>query len=419
MWAYPFFWFPDSFSPAVLIDEFLKEVGEALATVICLSIDLDDAGNSPVTRTIMHTALSMVVRACPSLLQIYSSDIIPPELFEMIGGVCPQLSTITILNSDERIALGSVQEMMLQQPRLFPQLIFLALPHFVENIPDLSGSSSIRILYLCSYAFVDAAQWSRLPPNLEKLQVDSVVAGPSPLNDRTGVPQLVSLLRLGVSCSLMPLHALAQLLQAAPALRELKDGFDPNDHRLREDGNQQTQVVVHCSDMLSAAADFGVLQHRMGLESIANAVYYFDCNKNGSDTCKESVFAMLPRMPGFTSCLFAYCEIAEMVELLNVFPDVQSLVLAHVELFKIHFLVMSCSSKLTRLKLHKCNSIEPMGLLEVCNFLPSLCDVRCQGCRQLQAVGLASCKNMMARSISMIEEPNDCTFCFRPWGQSE
>lgn len=380
---------------------FVQEVGKALATVTKIDMCIENSGNSLVTTDILNKEVALLVQACPALTSL-SSNFIAPPLMQLLGRACPQITTLNMCESEKAIPISSVRDMMFLQPLLFPHLKVLSLPHFERDFPDLTGSYSLRVLNLCSFIFSDIVEWQRLPPKLEKLQIRRVKTGPPTFtDDGSGRHLLASLTRVGLSLDSFPLHALAQLLQAAPALQAIKDGCDPADSSGHGDQEAEAYIVVDCFRTNSTATDFAILRQNRSLDSIINALYFFDGSNN---RVWQPVSADLSLMSGFSSCKFAHCDVAELQQLLRVFPDIRSLALEHLDVYDFKLVqIIPSLSNLAMLELDHCRGISGLGLLAMCLHLTNLCHIRCKGCDQLHAGDLDLCQQLATREVSIVE----------------
>ncbi|MEW5315513.1 MAG: hypothetical protein WDW38_006935 [Sanguina aurantia] len=85
----------------------------------------------------------------------------------------------------------------------------------------MRANTSIRVLEVSCFEFTEEAEWLRLPTTLAYLHCFSVVAGP-PTAALASQQPLRSLVSLTLEDALStPLHSLAQILRAAPALRDV------------------------------------------------------------------------------------------------------------------------------------------------------------------------------------------------------
>lgn len=392
---------PDSYNPAALVERFVQEAGIGLATVTELVLCLEDTCESDVPTSVLNQAVATLVQACPALKTLWSDEYLSLPLFALLGAACPQLSEFTVCEKDDDIPLSCVHAMIKRQPSLFPHLETLAFPWFCgKNLPDFSCNNSIHTLLISSFTFSCEAHWRRLPPMLQRLHIGQMIEGPSSVMDGTsrGNP-LSSMRHLRVEDKAIPLHAVARLLQEAPALQELQVGCE-NDI----DNDEESHLVVQCSKSLTTASDLSILQERVGLGSITTAIYHFDCGPGVESTSSLQPFiATLPCMTGVGSCIFSLCDTAEFMQLLKTFPDVRDLVLGHMSITDMRLQSLASCSKLQRLKLYECDNITPYGLLALCFRLPGLCHVRCEDCDQLYEPHLYRCQQPLLRDIVIVD----------------
>lgn len=388
---------PGLYSPAVLVNAFVQEVGAALSTVKEIEMSYTNTSGSAFTTAVLDQSVAMLVQACPSLVTLHSNEHLSLQLVRLLGEACPTLHELRMGDFGLHPFISTVQSVLPELHVAFPQLRELDLPTLKDQMLDMSHLRSVRSLRIHSLTFLTEAQWHMLPPRLQTLYIDQLEVGPPTTKDgATGRSLLPYLLYFNANTT-MPLHAVAQLLRAAPALRDLGAGFEEDC-----DNDEETHPFVQVKESLTASADLLVLRDRSSLPSIKNIVYCFNGHEYQTVGVLQPILATLPRMTGSTSCMFVNCNPSLLTQLLEMFPDVCDLALGgNMNNLQLQSLVVC--AQLKRLKLHQCNLLGPVALALVCERLPGLCHVRCEGCARLQVPDLEECKQSLMRDILLIE----------------
>lgn len=235
------------FSPALLLELFVQELGEALHTVTSLALNLHNTGCSTVTASRLCKALSLLMSASPALTALSLEGQFSPLLLRMVHQACPLLSELSLItehedeNKDERDAQAAVQLSDLTLitkdtdgldmqavvhllPSLLPNVHTLSLPQFIRSLPDMSKNVGITTLCVKSLVIDSEAIWLCLPSKLQHLQCSTVLMRLDPVrrgvdNPNRSEPFLGSLLTFNFRIACFLLKPLAKILVAAPALQ--------------------------------------------------------------------------------------------------------------------------------------------------------------------------------------------------------
>lgn len=387
-----------SFSPAVMLDAFLREAGASLNTVTSLDVLLQNDGGSTATIYILIEAITLLAIACP-VLKSLSCNFCPIHL-PGLSRSCPLLDTITFSCAEEDHEF--LQQFLLLQPSGLPHLTRLELPHYAQQmgrcrLPDMSGAKSILILSMPRCTFDGATRWQLLPPQLEQLHISTLLeTGPPILSeDRKGLGSLRVLLLEHVDE--MPLHVLAQLLRGVPTLLDIQV--------VEAEGKQAS---VDCRLALSTAADLLTLHQRLeqspGMKVIRDAVYYFDCSARASLRAVLPLIASLPRMTSLWKCSFEGCRLSEFTSWLRVFPNVRVLTLIYMDkMDDVALQDLATCTSLTGLRLSHCNKVTSLGVLGLCIRHAGLRSITCSHCPHLKQPALTRCAAVLKRQIQLTE----------------
>lgn len=384
-----------TYSPAVLLEAFLREVGPALSKVQDLALHLKDDSGSAAIASLLDESLALLASACPMLSRLESQGRLSQTFLRHLGGACPLLTELTIMSNNQDIPY--LVEVLLLLPSLLPNVNTLRLPlqHRMrpeDNCPDMSSNTGLMHLYL-PYCMLNSSSWQCLPPKLLTLECFVICQGP-PANGPGDL--LGSLLGLSVTCKVpMQMGSLAQLLRCAPNLEVITANH----------GDVGLHTIDCTFNLPTAAADLSTLLGRMEIDVIKNAVYSFGYFKDDDDSLPFPPFlAALPCMAGVERFEVQNCPSAHLGPLLAVFPDVRELSLLCTEdMGDVGLQALASCTKLTSLTLEGCSKATPIGLFALCTRLPGLCSVVHKTCTLLQAPALDSFEQLLQRNIILQE----------------
>lgn len=390
-----------SFSPAVLLEAFVREVGAALTTVTSLTLHVEDSAGNRTTGAVLMTALASLFSACPVLRSFGISGRLSPALMCTLAGACPLLSTLRVMFAGAD--LPYLQASLLLQPTLLPNITTLTFeePSPGFQLPDISSNHTVHALELRTCSFVTHAHWLSLPPNLRTLSCSGLEGGPpAAVNGRASLASLRSLqLDLHVPVSL---HVLAQVLRAAPSLQDITP--------MVGDSEGDT-LAIHCHLKQSTAAktidDLALLQRTTQGSALRTAFICIDCTERedvqGSSSLCGTI-ADLQCMPGTTRCGILGLTPGELAPLLGLFPDLTVLEIGMTDGFSdVELQDVAVCTSLTTLALSNCDSVTPMGLLLLCQRLPRLRKVTCHACAELGRQDLEGCVELLRKTGSKAE----------------
>lgn len=334
--------------------------------------------------------------ACPALETLVYRGQLSPAVLGRLGKVCPRLTTLCIQTDDED--LTEAYKVIPLLPSLLPQLRSLELPDLKseQQLPDLSKLTNLLSLELEALKFTAECKWQYLPPNLNCLVSCGMSAIPSALAEGRGV--FSNLITLDLGFAFFNLETLADLLLAAPALQLIRQG----------ECNERVEkmVIIPCLlESLAGPADLFLLNHRLqtGLE-IEQGMLYVCCGPKAPVSHSLALIAALPVATHIKNCNLSGIQPALLSPLLRVFPNLRGL--------KLHFDgdindiilqdVTACQELIT-LEIKSCQKISPMGLIALCQRLPQLRYVCCDGCGQITAAVLESCAKLLLRHGLVVE----------------
>lgn len=370
------------FSPVVLLKGFMQEVGSALVTVTSLCLSVGDSGSSSVTAAVLWAALAVLACACPVLTTFSClKGHLSTGFIRSLGKDCPLLTRLFLhTGSEDGSYLDGIVQLL---PSTFANLHTLSVDSCqIASLPDMRANTSIRVLEVSCFEFTEEAEWLRLPTTLAYLHCFSVVAGP-PTAALASQQPLRSLVSLTLEDALStPLHSLAQILRAAPALRDVMCNASEYEAGL---------FPIMCWLGSSTAADLTLVHGRFDIELFRDATYICDCREvHDRGSLVQSVVAGLPCMTGAVRCELNCILLADAVALLHIFPDAEHVGLSCMEADSDDTVLRALSScaNITHLELCLCGKVTPMGLLALCMRVPQLRSVSHSCCAALAAPAL-------------------------------
>lgn len=381
-----------------MLRAFVQEAGASLRTVTTLGLWLDNDGGSPVTLAVLSIAMGLLISKCPALTLFRLAKDLPPAFLALLGQSCPSLRVLefTCPSPDQE----SLQQLLLLQPSLLPQVSTLKLTDCSEEyiLSDMSINSSIHSVQLHDFCFVSETQWLSLPPKMQHLFCYTVEVGP-PACSSIGSAALGSLLSLelegGYDFLSLPLHAFAQILQAAPFLQLVKVRDDMRGKGLLID------CVLNNSTATATATDLALLHQKMGrLNTVQDIIFSINCSKrDASCNSLRPCIALLPMMTRVTRCEVRGLRPGELAPLMRLFPDVGELTLRGCdEVTDVELQELSGFGKqVTELRIIECSRLTPMGLYALCQCLPGMCSVVCHLCLRLDQAALDGCAALLKR----------------------
>lgn len=260
----------ESSTPALLLEACIREMGACLSSVTTLHCHIIDSSGSASVAAVMADSMSMLAKACPALQHLVLTRSLPATSLAILGSACPLLTTLTLQPLGKKIAcvetflIRALPKLSTLIPRL-SHLAILGLPFQTEAHADLlkgvSQCKGITSLDLRDVNFCDHTYWHYLPPQLQQLRCKALTAGPTRLNGHTS---LISLWTTGGTS----IGTLAQLLRAAPVLKNYHQGLGPDQLKLAN-----THLSLVCKATL--AADLTLLNTRQeeGLCIDTNVVF--------------------------------------------------------------------------------------------------------------------------------------------------
>lgn len=333
------------------------------------------------------------MEACPSLTSLCLTDgLLPATFMRALGRCCPLLATFNIRKRNTDPAY--LQLVMQLQPSLLPQVRHLVIFCVGQLLPDMSKNTNITSLHLSDYIFRSEAEWLRLPPGLKHLQCLNMMEGP-PRSDADGTALLGNLHRLTLDSTLgQPLHALAKLVHATPALEIVEVD-------VRCAG---VHFQIACQLEQSTAADLSVLHGRGDILLLVEASYHFE---NPLETDQSQVLRMvqaLPCMTGVRSCELEGFQSAVVSEMTAKFPDAENLALSFpYGLDDVALKAVASCSKLVSLELVWCEMLTAVGLTALCMRIPSLRSVTYKSCIGLDESSVDHMKQVL-REYGLVVE---------------
>lgn len=374
--------FADFHSLTYHVRTFLLKVGPALTTVTCLTLHFENStSSSNQTTSVLLDAAAMLFGACPALLELRCfRGRLTPLFMQELGERCPLLITLDIPVGED----PHLHELMQQQAAYLPHLNKLTLRGCSYSLPNMTENTSILTLDLAGCHMSSESEWLCLPSKLRHLLLNTIEAGPPPaLADGTATLKCLQSVTLGKE-AVPSLHGLAELLRASPALQILQSA-----------GGCYDRVSIECVLGQTTAADLCMLHGRTDLELVKQSGYWFDFTNVDDQTELQPVIATLPCMTGMTACILVQCNSANMGLLLNLFPDIQYLVVRSIDLDDVGLFPVASCKKLEKLHLFVCNGVTPIGVAMLCQNLPTLTSIACQECDQLPPDALAKCAGLL------------------------
>lgn len=358
----------------------------ALSSVTHLDLVYRSMGASVLSLEGMNDTMALLVSKCPALKCLTSDGKLDPVFLQKMGEACPLITELTLAGAVEQSTLlNTLQSFTAALPRLNS----LILPGMF-TLPDISLSSRILSLKLNEYRINADTSWLCLPANLQHIKCRRIGSGPPALAGGRHV--LESLICLEVCSERIPLHALAQLLCEAPALKAVCTGVCGGG-----------VLVIDCDLNSSTAADLTVLSQNKEVDGINNAIINMSCSRNMIEGSLEAFAQGMPTMSGFERCVFEG-QGANMLPMLAAFPDVSNLRLTFAELVDDTVLqALASSSRLTHLQMEFCNHVSPTGLLLLSLNLPALQTVGVGACQLLNGPAFESCVEMLASNGSHVK----------------
>lgn len=376
---------------------FVREAGSSLSSVHSIDLILSNTGTSAVTSAALDAAVVMLMMACPALMCLHATASMSRTLVEKLGQACPQLSDLSICTSDSNTA--DIQRFVDQIPTLLPTVNDLCF-HMLggdKALPDMSQIMQVTSLGLIGYTITSENEWRCLPPKLQHFHCGHVEIGPSHSSSTDTAP-LRSLTSFDFSSGKIKLRTLTQILRAAPAALQCL---------YARDSEEATYLQVHCCLNSTAAADLCFIQETHP-EAMRKPVFCFECATEERETTDLlPFFTALPCMPGVMECDVKNLRVAELGQIIRMFPGLRGLVLHSMpEMGDVELQVLETCAKLVFLGVRWMDNISPMGLLSLCHRQPSLRRVRCTQCVQLKEPVLNTCVTLLRRDV-LITETDD------------
>lgn len=391
------------FSPATKLESFVRLAGPALSTVTNLDLVLKNVGGTASTAARLDKAVACVVQACPALNSFTFEGRISQALMQSLGNTCSKLSTFGIMAGNEDIQSWQevVQQAIQPLPSLLPQVRKLVLPEYedlvVDSLPDMSGCVGVHTLEVRSFQIQSSDEWSRLPPNLTHLSCKDILSGPVAAEE--GGPTLKCLKVLEVlATEATPVSAVAQILRSAPALTEIKANIDLVDFDpvVEELGNNE--FLLLCPPIAATAADLTLLHQRVDTNFVMDANYLIRSDVDLPEGAVQAFIDGLPSMARVTNCSFVCVLPVDLGPLLSAFSSLLVVrISSPLHMDDVALQSVAACLRIKRLELCNCNHVSPMGLLALCQRLPSLQSIACQYCDLLKEPFLDMCVQLLAR----------------------
>lgn len=357
----------------------------ALSSVTHLTLNCEDNSSNYINYDLIESYLILLIKACPALTSLTYNGNLSKELLGCMGEMCLQLRVLTI-TADHLVCMSQT---FLQLASLLPRISTLLVPN-IHNLPlkHLLGMGE-RLIYLDigSQGMCCDADWEALPQNLRFLRCDEMEVGPPALP--SGRKLLNSLLHLEATEPSMSLRTIAQILRAAPALQNIKDG----EHR----PHLGTCVHIGIEFDSSTPTDLLLLARRIETGLTIDAKYEVGCfNERENGGCVQSLVSSLPCMRRATRCSFDGFQQPELGCLLKAFPSLQQLQLhGPVSLDDAGLHELAACSQIAAIELYGCNDVSPMGLLALCKLLPRLRSVTCIYCSLMTQPLMDECAQLL------------------------
>lgn len=387
------------YNPTSLLQDFVTEVGVGLSKVVTLDLNIQDMGGPSIIEAKLTKSLLALVRACHILTSFRSRGTLNVAFLQRLGEGCPSLSNLCMRPDSKDIA--NLLEIVQLLPFLLPKLSRLELPNYTSltQLPDMTDHNRLVSLELDSFVFSSQSHWSCLPPKLQHLKCKSFSTVPPSILGQNCA--LTSLLTFQMEDAVIPLTLLAQLLQAAPSLQEIR----PGDFALNGD------FVVLCNiSEADTPKDLQVLHSRMQASMsgklgmiLKQCVIQLDCNFGQTVPSLHLCIDNLPCMTYVDHCAISNIPGEVFEQLLEVFPNVQKLKLISVNLDDVGIQDLAACTRLSTLDLELCPNIRSVGLVTLCLHLPLLQLVRCGRCARLRMDELERCVLVLARHALVVE----------------
>lgn len=383
--------FAGSFTPSVLLEGFVREAGAALSTVRELDMSIDDSRGSAGTSAMIIESLQSLANACPTLKRVTSRGTLYPAMLCQLGQVCPELSELFLLPTNKSLEI--FPEILVLLPTLLPQVTCLGLPEILsdEEVLDFSQHKSVTTLELDDFSFTSELQWQYLPPNLQHLKCEDILAGPPAI--ACGRQYLISLLSITMWSTPLPVESLAQLICAAPRLQFIRD------QHLFETGDDAALIIVCPLSSESTPMHLATLRNFMqtSMTEKQGMISLHICESLTASSA-QIVMDAFPCMTLVKICHISDVAHTAIASILKAFPNVQQLELIDLDGLDDRSLQdLAACSKLTRLTLNNCHDVSPMGLVALCLRHPALVHVCCDLTNKLDEADLEMCKSVLLR----------------------
>lgn len=398
----------------------MKKALRSLRTVLSLHLVVQNKSGSEAhdnitaVETTLHKAFNLLAGALPALKCVTGVEGMPLVCFKNLGKSCPLLSHLTL---HVWSCPGSfLHDLVQQQPSLLPNLTSLSLTGVLSQLdgtfPDMSQNTSIVRLTLPYNTCQSSTPWLLFPPQLRHLCFGTFSKRSLGLPAASSATSVYlnlfrNLVSLKVDEAPMPLHALAQILAVAPALKSINVGGHTAD------------ACIECDLDLATISDLRVVHERMRMNSelLKDALFRVECmSRDGIEGPVLSFIAQLPCMTCITRCTFLYFEPEELAPLLRVFPNVTQLTLEpswenkEQSMNDVHLQDLTSCLQLTRLVLQYCMKVTSMGLLALCLRLPGLRTVILAAADdvepRLSESDLQGCMHLLQRHGQQVEVGN-------------
>lgn len=385
----------------------MHEAGASLSSVTDLGLFLEDHCNQGfVISAVLIEAMELLAGACPALTNLRFNSRLPNEFFCKVNQSSSSLHKLTFMDPNHNDQ-EFLQGLLHLQPSLLPRITTLDFIYCCRNytLSDMSINSSIHSLKLHEFCFKSESEseWLSLPPKLQHLHCGRIEGGP-PACSGIGGAALGSLLSLELDATqsfpCIPLHALSQILQAAPLFQLVKVD------NLWEKKGYVIYCVLNATTAAAIAADMALLRKKMcNLPTIRDGEFIIRCT--GRETISTSLrpsIATLPVMTGVTKCQFGDLLQGELALLLCVFPNVQELTLGFCnEMTDVELQdVAEFGQQVTRLQIVKCCRLTTASLYALCQSLPHMCSVVCETCPRLDQIALDGCAALLKRQDLLV-----------------
>lgn len=370
------------YSPSILLEAFLRQVGSALSTVTNLIFLLEDTGGSTFTAAVLNKTLELLVSAFPVLKCATIQGYISQSVLCRLGEACPLLTDLILLyNPRETLDAQRLVDLL---PSLLPQVSSLDFSQHCQGtcmLPNMMGNDSLVSLDIPNYTLSSQSDWYSLPPNLKLLFVGNIVALPTFFTIHNSILNNLLMLHIGGNtCA----NNVAQSVRNAPRLEYVS-----------VTGN------LECNPTVIKASSLRFLHDRMEKGLVINARFTVDAKMHA---VPHLCLTLLPSMTHVTRCHIVYEEPGDLAKLLAVFPNMQQLFLVSGRDMDDHVLQdLAACSHLNKLDVVKCKNVTPMGVLALCLSLPGLCNISFHDCGRMSSPGLEKCKSLLKDHGVMVD----------------